>query len=323
MSIQQADFPNELLQKAIRSQKKLGQYWLAIGILFFAAIILSLLFFNSRHQLYLKAQDELVGSRQLISSIDSLYSNNSTNTERKYAYAKVITLIRDYNDDAIRKRKDSAIAFMKGFDSLQSLSKKIASISTFTDSAKPAESKQILSKLDDLDKQINKLQNTKKITSNNPLVDDSIKTAESSAKTLITSSPTIESAYKITTPIPAEVIKQVTKTTTDNNNDKFVEVKDYGVSWFKTGYFLQFGEMRVLLQYLDKSLGIQVQICETTSSAPCDNPLKTKTWISYDTPLTVTVANKKYKIALKAIDHAGYNPFNLAAFINVTEIADK
>ena len=78
--------------------------------------------------------------------------------------------------------------------------------------------------------------------------------------------------------------------------------------------------MRVLLQYEDKHIGIQVQICETTSSGSCDNPIKTKQWISYDNPLTVTVGGEVYKISLETIDHAGANPFKLAAYIKVVKI---
>jgi len=96
--------------------------------------------------------------------------------------------------------------------------------------------------------------------------------------------------------------------------------KDYGVLWFKENYFLQFEDMRVLLQELDKKNGrVQIQICHTTVKCASENLITTK-WIYYDKPLTVSVGDNNYKISLKAIDHAGHNPFKLAAYINVIKL---
>jgi len=87
------------------------------------------------------------------------------------------------------------------------------------------------------------------------------------------------------------------------------------VSWFKEGYFLRFGDHRILLQYLDKSLGAQIQICKTRDSGSCKDPLKNKEWIGLGKPLQFSDGGKQYRINLEAIDHAGKNPFTLAAYI--------
>jgi hypothetical protein len=128
---------------------------------------------------------------------------------------------------------------------------------------------------------------------------------------------TFKSAANVTQNITDSLIKQFDAVPA--KKDETV-IKDYGTSWFKDGYFLQFDDMRVLLQYLDKRLGIQVQVCQTTSSGPCANEIKTKQWISYDAPLTVPVGNNVYRITLQTIDHAGANPFTLAAYIKVVKI---
>lgn len=99
-------------------------------------------------------------------------------------------------------------------------------------------------------------------------------------------------------------------------------VKDYGLLWFKIGYYLQYENMRILLQDLDKKKGIQIQICQTTGSELCkaENSIITGQWISFDEPLTIMIDNSTYKISLKTIDHAGNNPFKLAAYVNVVKI---
>jgi len=83
----------------------------------------------------------------------------------------------------------------------------------------------------------------------------------------------------------------------------------------KEGYFLRFGDHRILLQYLDKSLGAQIQICKTRDSGSCRDPLKNKEWIGLGKPLQFSDGGKQYRINLEAIDHAGKNPFTLAAYI--------
>ncbi|MCW3102168.1 MAG: hypothetical protein JWO09_608 [Bacteroidetes bacterium] len=95
------------------------------------------------------------------------------------------------------------------------------------------------------------------------------------------------------------------------------------VTWFKEGYFLEFGNYRVLLQYLDKKLGIQVSVCKPDDKGACGSTLYTKQWIKFDAPFQFSDAGKSYRINLEAIDHAGNNPFTLAAYITFESLDAK
>src|SRR6266536_208316 len=170
------------------------------------------------------------------------------------------------------------------------------------------------------------LQNRKKVLQNKKdiiKIDSTIAFNTKQLNLLVAQSPEIKSIITSNDKINENVKNQIdaTEKVSTSNQTNNIQ-KNFGVPWFKDGYFLQFDDMRVLLQYLDKRLGIQVEVCQTTSSARCDNPIKTKAWISYDRPLTVKVGDFNYQISLKAIDHAGNNPFKLAAYINVVKLTN-
>lgn len=130
---------------------------------------------------------------------------------------------------------------------------------------------------------------------------------------LVRQHPALATVGKSTEAIERQTRKiETAKQSISNNTSNFAKGD---IVWFKTGYFLHFGEYRVLLQYLDPKLGIQVEVCKTAGSGRCESPLLTKAWVRFDAPLQFSDNGRTYRISLEAIDYAGSNPFKKAAYV--------
>jgi hypothetical protein len=125
----------------------------------------------------------------------------------------------------------------------------------------------------------------------------------------------LETALKSTSQIEQSIkqIGEINKNITGTDSRK-------NTAWFKEGYFVLFSNYRILCQYLNKKDGIQVSVCNTATQADCKTTIITQAWIKYDEALLFTDGGNTYRISLDAIDHAGKNPFTLAAYITFEKL---
>ncbi|MDB5198717.1 MAG: hypothetical protein JWO92_680 [Chitinophagaceae bacterium] len=186
--------------------------------------------------------------------------------------------------------------------------------------------KDALNKLNNFDKKLHDLTEQKK--SATPLeqkkIVQQITQVNDEIKTVVNTVPEIKTAVNSSEKIEQNV------TRIEKVNDNILQqqpesdkISKSHIAWFKEGYFLRFGEYRILLQYLDKSLGIQVEVCKDPGTGKCENPLLTKAWVKFDSPLQFSDNGHIYRINLEAIDHAGKNPFKLAAYITFETVNRK
>ena len=193
---------------------------------------------------------------------------------------------------------------------------KKTTVALFTDdSTNLSKNKSALTLLSKNEQEINSLQ-LKKAIDPTLNIDKRIQVLNNETETIIAKNPDLKKAVDATAILDDNIVT-TNKIIAETNNSLGSKNKTYS-SWFKEGYFLQFDDIRILLQYLDKDIGIEVQVCNTTSSDICKQPLKNKAWIKKDKPLVFSVENKEYKIELNNIDHAGKNPFTLAAYITMS-----
>lgn len=174
--------------------------------------------------------------------------------------------------------------------------------------------KQIITELNKYEQEYSSLVQKKKTASQNtkPEIEKQIKDINSKVATIISENPEIKTAVASSKSIENNVESiNAINTSIDNHKNS----SKSSIQWFKEGYFLQFGEFRVLLLYLDKNLGIEVQVCKTLNSDVCEKPILDKKWIKYKDPLQFTDEGNIYQINLEDINHAGKNPFKLAAYI--------
>ncbi len=193
--------------------------------------------------------------------------------------------------------------------SIKEQSKSIAKIDTSS-----VKTKQIIAELSKYEQQYSNLVQKKKNASQNikPEIDKQIKDINSKVAIIISENPEIKTAVASSKSIENDV-ESINAINTGVDNHK--NSNKSSIQWFKEGYFLQFGEFRVLLQYLDKNLGIQVQVCKTSDSGKCEKPILNQKWIKYKEPIQFTDEGDTYQINLEDINHAGKNPFKLAAYI--------
>lgn len=181
------------------------------------------------------------------------------------------------------------------------------------------QTKKIISELNEYEKQYSILVQKKKTVSqeSKPEIEKQMKNIDSKITSIITETPILKTAVASSKSIESNVesINAINKTLDNGKKDNKSPIQ-----WFKEGYFLQFGEFRVLLQYLDKNLGIQVQVCKTTESDSCKKPILDKKWIKYKEPIQFTDEGNTYQINLEDINHAGKNPFKQAAYITFEKL---
>lgn len=179
--------------------------------------------------------------------------------------------------------------------------------------------KEALAKLDIFDKKLQKLTQQKKSGSaaDQSKITQQINEVNNDVNKVANSIPEIKQALKSTENIEQNVkqIETVNSGIIEQQTSSGESSSKSSVVWFKEGYFSQFNEYRILLQYLNKNLGIQVEICNTTDASICQTPLLTKAWVKYNSPLQFSDNGHSYRLNLEAIDHAGKNPFTLAAYI--------
>jgi hypothetical protein len=155
---------------------------------------------------------------------------------------------------------------------------------------------------------------TQKITEVNNNIESLVNTVPE-IKKAVTLSDNIEKDVRQIVKINTNIEAQQSATTTRGEKSK--------LTWFKEGYFLQFENFRITLQYLDKNVGIQVGICVTKNGSDCEKEILTKKWVKFNSPLEFKEDGKVYRINLEAIDHAGKNPFTLAAYITFESIINQ
>ena len=226
------------------------------------------------------------------------------------------------HDKSIEKSQLNFRVICTGNSNIQQQNQVIANTDTSTVVIKEA-----LSKLDKYDRQLQELKQKNKLASatEKTNVQKEISTVNNHIDSIVKSVPEIQNAVKSSESIENSV-KQIDKVSTDikeKQTQSEVSSTKSSISWFKEGYFLQFGEFRILLQYLDKNLGIQVQVCKTDNSAPCASPLLTKAWVKFGSPLQFDDSGQSYRINLEDIAHAGNNPFTLAAYVTFETINSK
>ncbi|WP_439697035.1 hypothetical protein ACFGVS_00735 [Mucilaginibacter sp. AW1-7] len=94
----------------------------------------------------------------------------------------------------------------------------------------------------------------------------------------------------------------------------------YRVQWFKKGYAIQVGHIYFTLLDLDRrQQTIRVKACYTNTPFSCEHPLETSGELDIRTPLLFSYGDKQYELSLKSINHAGKNPFTLAAYVALKE----
>ena len=152
-------------------------------------------------------------------------------------------------------------------------------------------------------------------------INDSLEITNKKISQISNISPNIKKLIESTNQINQDAIQRVNATqnhtsTPSINGDI---IKQFDLQWFKEGYSLQFGNINVLCQYLDKNIGIQVKVCQTIQPYICKIQLLNQTWLKLDEPLIVSDGSFNYQISLKAIDHAGKDPITLAAFLEVVK----
>lgn len=98
--------------------------------------------------------------------------------------------------------------------------------------------------------------------------------------------------------------------------------KIYPVFWVKKGYFILFDQFRVSLIDL-RNGSAQVQACYQTADGECDTIALPDEGI-FNTQKTLDFKYKgtSYSLVLQKVDHAGVNPFKLAAYINLVQKAN-
>lgn len=88
-------------------------------------------------------------------------------------------------------------------------------------------------------------------------------------------------------------------------------------SWFKEGYFLVFDDFKIVLSDLNNSAKqISVQICASTTAAPCSNIIAEPV-IGTASPYQFNRNGFQYIIRLDHIGNAGKNIFKSGAYITV------
>lgn len=179
--------------------------------------------------------------------------------------------------------------------------------------------KTLLTQLNIYDKQAAFLKEESKTTTVEvqPNVLKEVAAINDSARKLISSYPQLKSLVQSADTIRRNIIIIDSVNNVLNGGNKLNDVKKTGILWFKQGYYLQFDQIRVLLERINKDIGIQVNVYKV------DNKylIKEMGWISYDKPLKLPLDSSIYTISLIDIGHAGYNPFNLAAYITITKEA--
>jgi len=241
----------------------------------------------------------------------------------------------DYRDADSKERKGELACDIAAFDNTikdNAIARDIAEFAKLCNSYKAiiqgesqivkvdtnaAATKKALEKLNSLDKKISQLTTQKNAAPEHEkeAIGQQIAKLNKRVEMVVDSTPSLKQAVAATSKIESEV-KQIGAVSSKLDAASSTSGTKSATVWFKEGYFLQFGEYRVLLQYLDKKLGIQVEVCKTKSTTPCQSPILTKAWVKSGNALEFSDDNHHYRINLEAIDRAGRNPFTLAAYIS-------
>jgi hypothetical protein len=218
------------------------------------------------------------------------------------------------NDLSISKEMVKFKAICLSADTIQSHAKTIGETDTSSTAVKAA-----MTRIDNLDKRIQVLNQQKRQApaTQQKQIAEQIKEVNKQITQVVDSTPVILPAVKSSVAIEQNVTRiEAVNNSLAGQNLPNKPISKSPIAWFKPGYFLFFGEYRILLQQLNKNDGIVVEVCKTENLSKCDSPLLTNKYVRYDSPLQFTDNNHTYQINLEAIDHAGNNPFTLAAYIS-------
>lgn len=257
------------------------------------------------------------------SDLRKSYLTEKDKNKQKEIACALSSLDNTFNDAAIANAQTDFKEICQSVSTIQQQAENISNTDTSS-----AEVKQAIAKLDTYDKELQELNQQKKAASSSveqSRINNEIAEVKGHIDSVVAAVPEIKPAVKSTEDIEQKV-KQVQKINTGieaSQQSPGADNVKTPVSWFKEGYFLQCNEYRILLQYLDKNLGIQVEVCKTSGSEICARPLLTKAWVKYNAPLQFSDNGKSYRINLEAIEHAGKNPFTLAAYITFETLSAK
>ncbi len=225
--------------------------------------------------------------------------------------------IKDTKIENGKKKYDSICKMLAG---LHEQKEKISNV----DTNKPI----IKNALTEIDKNAESIRNLQKKLLTAPTVEknklnEKIIEANKNIEAIVNNIQEVKDAARLTDNIEKSVRQEIKINTEQQQEASTKNINKSEVTWFKIGYFLQFENFRITLQYLDKKLGIQVGICTTNNGSDCEKTILTKAWVEFDKPLGFTENGKSYRINLEAIDHAGKNPFTLAAYITFESITNQ
>jgi MinD-like ATPase involved in chromosome partitioning or flagellar assembly len=147
---------------------------------------------------------------------------------------------------------------------------------------------------------------------------------ENEAMAITRRNPTLKEAYNANQTIANQeskkdsIINSINLLTLSGEENK--EKRKVSTGWFKEGYILRFGNIRLTLNNLYKEeASIYLTICAQANNYPCKRPLFDNVQVSINNPYNFSYNGVKYRISLTRIGQAGVNPFKQAAYISFEE----
>ncbi|NVM66677.1 hypothetical protein FHW88_004995 [Mucilaginibacter sp. SG538B] len=125
--------------------------------------------------------------------------------------------------------------------------------------------------------------------------------------------PAVQSSADISSSVTDQAAVTTNKTTASG-------IKTYPIFWVKKGYYILFDQFKVALSDLKSDAGIaQVNVCYQMGSTCNPVSVPDEGRFSLQKTLDFEYDGKSYSLVLQRIDHAGVNPFKLAAYINLVQ----
>lgn len=314
-----------IIDEAIKDQKKYKTLkFVLITLLFLISLITVGFVFERKKNLeadIIKQKELIQQSTLLMKQLSYRWDTLPTyDTVRKLLLADIILSIPDYGDTSLMYQKSK----VKKSNRKDSISNNLSTIISNVDK-NSSKTKTIEAQLDSYDREISSLQHQLNVLpdKNKIQIQNEISQINKEVQNFLDTSKAskIDSAVKMA-PKVDNLIQQLNSSNTNSNVSGTNFSKDYGISWFKVGYYLQYDNVRILLQDLDKKKGIEIRMCKTIGNEICtdDNALVNYKWIPFNAPFSINIDGSRYQVSLQTIDHAGNNPFKLAAYINVLKL---
>jgi hypothetical protein len=249
--------------------------------------------------------------------LDTVAPNNY---KQRLFLSNIIAAYPNYDDSTIIKLQRESRAISLRQDSIAALTKSLA------ETASPAAEKTVnpaaKKGLDASDKAEIDLQNAKQNGGSNSQITKLENDVAQNRQVVNILPDSLKQAVADVGSVNAKILQQLKSLAPANQNNNVV--KDYGVSWFKEGYFLLFDSLKITLMNIDReNKMITVEVCRIENGTSCD-PAHTsgRKIIDLNGALPFEYGKNKFNIYLRSIDHAGHNPFTWAAYINVVKVAN-